>query len=145
MSQLVHIACDHAGLNLKNVIIEHLEAQGHNVKNHGTNEHASCDYPIFAKALCAGIKKQGGVGILICGTGIGMSIMANRIKGIRAALCNNEFQARATRAHNDANVLCLGERTIGQGVALDIVDIFMNTPFEGGRHEKRIALFEQTD
>ncbi len=142
MSQLIHIACDHAGLNLKNSIIKHLESKGYDIKNHGTNDATSCDYPIFAKALCAGVKKVGGLGILICGTGIGMSIMANRIHGIRAALCSSEFQAKATKAHNDANVLCLGERTTGLGIALEIVDIFINTPFEGGRHEKRIALFD---
>ncbi len=142
MSQLVHIACDHAGLNLKNAIIKHLESKGHSIKNHGTDDTASCDYPIFAKTLCKAVKEQGGMGILICGTGIGMSIMANRHQGIRAALCASEFQARATRLHNDANVLCLGERVTGLGVALDMVDIFMETEFEGGRHQKRIDLFD---
>ncbi len=143
MSLPIHIACDHAGFQLKEAIKVHLQSQGYSIKDHGTNNTASCDYPIFAKTLCTEILKQGCMGILICGTGIGMSIMANRIKGIRAALCSSEFQARATRAHNNANVLCLGERTTGIAIALDMVDIFLNTPFEGGRHQGRIDLFDK--
>ncbi len=143
MHKIIHIASDHAGFQLKEVIKSHLEAQGHTIKDHGTNNTASCDYPIFAKSLCASLLDEGGSGILICGTGVGMSIMANRMKGIRAALCASEFQAQATRAHNDANVLCLGERVTGFGVALNIVDIFLNASFEGGRHQGRIELFDK--
>ncbi len=144
MTLSVHIACDHAGLALKNLIISQLEAQGHTVKDHGTHSTDSCDYPVFAQNLCEGLLQDTpeAKGILICGTGIGMSIMANRYKGIRAALCANEFQARATREHNNANVLCLGERVTGPGLALDIVRLFLSTPFEGGRHQRRIDFFD---
>ncbi len=142
MSTLVHVASDHAGLHLKNRIIEHLTAQDYTIQDHGTHSLESCDYPVFAQKLCESMQQtEQSRGILICGTGIGMSIMANRYAHIRAALCSSEFQARATRAHNDANVLCLGERVLGVGIALDIVDIFLKTPFEGGRHAKRIDMF----
>ncbi len=142
MLPIIHLASDHAGFSLKEIIKTHLETQDYNIKDYGTNNTASCDYPVFAKNLCTGLLKQGGMGILICGTGIGMSMMANRIKGIRAALCCNEFQARATRAHNDANVLCLGERVTGTGIAIDLVNIFLNTNFESGRHQTRIDLID---
>ncbi len=143
MSLLIHIASDHAGFHLKEAIKIHLQSQGHDVKDYGTNNTNSCDYPVFAKTLCEGMLNHGGQGILICGTGIGMSIMANRTNGIRAALCSSEFQARATRAHNDSNVLCLGERVTGIGIALEMVNIFLNTPFDGGRHQGRIDLFDK--
>ncbi len=143
MTKIIHIASDHAGFKLKEAIKTHLKGQGHSIEDYGTNSTASCDYPVFAKSLCTSLLKQGGIGILICGTGVGMSIMANRMSGIRAALCSSEFQARATRAHNDANVLCLGERVIGVSIALDMVDVFLNTPFEGGRHQGRIELFDK--
>ncbi len=141
MSSNIHIASDHAGLLLKECIIAHLEKQGYTVKDHGTHSAESCDYPIFAQKLCHALDNGQEKGILICGTGVGMSIMANRYAHIRAALCANEFQARATREHNDANVLCLGERVTGPGLALTMVDIFLATPFEGGRHQRRIDMF----
>ncbi len=144
MSQHIHIASDHAGLALKDTIKAHLEKQGFTVQDHGTHNTESCDYPVFAQSLCqALINKEQEKGILICGTGVGMSIMANRYAHIRAALCGNEFQARATRQHNNANVLCLGERVTGPGLAISMVDIFLTTPFEGGRHQRRIDMFEQ--
>ena len=112
----------------------------------------SCDYPVYAKGVCGKVLADAGnatpgdepasFGILVCGTGIGMSMTANHIPGIRAALCGCEFQARATRQHNNANVLCLGERVTGQGVALDIAELFLNTAFEGGRHLRRINQIE---
>ncbi len=145
MALSVHIASDHAGLALKNLVKEHLEAKGYCIHDHGTNTADSCDYPVFAQKLCQELLKDAGEakGILICGTGVGMSIMANRYEGIRAALCGSEFQVRATREHNDANVLCLGERVTGPGLALSMVDIFMETAFEGGRHQRRIDFFDK--
>ncbi len=143
MQTAIHIASDHAGFALKEYVKNHLITQGFDVEDHGTQSTESCDYPNFANALCAAVLKTQGRGILICGTGVGMSIMANRHKGIRAALCGTEFQVKATREHNDANVLCLGERVIGQGVAQSMVDMFLNTPFAGGRHEARIAHFDK--
>lgn len=138
----IYIASDHAGFFLKSLIIDYLQEQKHSIVDLGPTTSESCDYPIYAKQVCeAIITTPEAFGILICGTGVGMSIAANRIKGIRAALCTSEFQARATRLHNNANVLCLGERIIGKGIALVIVDLFLNTPFEGGRHERRINLF----
>ncbi len=143
MSTFIHIASDHAGLALKDTIKAYLENRGHKVHDHGTHTAESCDYPLFAQRLCqALLENKDAKGILVCGTGVGMSMMANRYAHIRAALCANEFQARATRQHNDANVLCLGERVTGPGLAMNMVDIFLTTPFEGGRHQKRIDMFD---
>ncbi|MDD6181225.1 MAG: ribose 5-phosphate isomerase B [Desulfovibrionaceae bacterium] len=139
----IHIASDHAGYALKQELKQHLTAQGHDVTDHGCDAPASCDYPHFAHSLCeAVLAEPDGRGILICGTGIGMSIAANRHEGIRAALCTNEFLARATRMHNNANVLCLGERVVGAGLAASITDVFLGTEYEGGRHQRRIDLIE---
>ena len=143
MPKTVFLGSDHAGLELKTVVAAHLTAAGHTVVDLGPSEAKSVDYPDFAKAVCAKVlDAPGACGILICGTGIGMSMAANRIPGIRAALCVNEYLARMTRLHNDANVLCLGERVIGQGLAASIVDAFMDTAFEGGRHQRRVDLIE---
>ncbi|HML54084.1 MAG TPA: ribose 5-phosphate isomerase B [Solidesulfovibrio magneticus] len=143
MPKTVFLGSDHAGLELKTVVAAHLAAAGHIVVDLGPSEAKSVDYPDFAKAVCAKVlETTGSCGILICGTGIGMSMAANRIPGIRAALCVNEYLARMTRLHNDANVLCLGERVIGQGLAASIVDAFMDTAFEGGRHQRRVDLIE---
>lgn len=139
----LHIASDHAGFALKSALILHLSSLGHDIIDDGTHSTASCDYPVYARKVCAAVIGNPAVkGILICGTGIGMSITANRIPGIRAALCASEFQARATRQHNDANVLCLGERVTGVGVAFAIAHAFIETPFEGGRHQHRIDLID---
>ena len=145
MQQHIHIASDHAGLALKNALMLRLSSLGHHLEDHGTHTAESCDYPVFANRLCDALLEKGGLGILICGTGVGMSITANRRPGIRAALCANEFQARATRQHNDANVLCLGERVTGVGLAYAIVDVFLETAFEGGRHQRRIDLIDAQD
>ena len=143
MPKTVFLGSDHAGLELKTVVAAHLAAAGHTVVDLGPSEAKSVDYPDFAKAVCAKVlDTPESCGILICGTGIGMSMAANRIPGIRAALCVNEYLARMTRLHNDANVLCLGERVIGQGLAASIVDAFMDTAFEGGRHQRRVDLIE---
>ncbi|MBQ5892941.1 MAG: ribose 5-phosphate isomerase B, partial [Clostridia bacterium] len=107
----------------------------------GTDSPDSCDYPVFAKRVCENI--QNGVcelGILICGTGIGMSMAANKHRGIRAAVCSDTFSARATRQHNNANVLCFGERVVGYGMACELVDAFLDTPFEGGKHQRRVDM-----
>ena len=142
MKRLVHLASDHAGFALKSALILRLSSLDYDVVDHGAHSAASCDYPVFAHQLCSAVLDKGGLGILICGTGVGMSMAANRMRGIRAALCATEFQARATRQHNDANVLCLGERVTGTGLAFAIVDAFLDTAFEGGRHQRRIDLFD---
>ena len=139
----VVIGSDHAGFHLKESIKEQLEALNITVTDMGTHSTESCDYPLIAKEVCGKVlKDSGSCGILVCGTGIGMSITANRFPGIRAALCASEFQARATRKHNNANVLCLGERVTGFGVAQAMVEQFLSTDFEGGRHQRRIDLIE---
>lgn len=142
MSRTVFIGSDHAGFTLKQLIVSQLGSEGYNVIDLGPEQAKSCDYPLFAQKVCARVLEDEALGILVCGTGIGMSMAANRIAGIRAALCTCEFHAKATRQHNNANVLCLGERVTGPGVALDLVRIFLNTSFEGGRHQRRIDLFD---
>ena len=142
MSAPVIIGSDHAGLALKQVIVAHLKATGREVEDLGPQTAESCDYPLYAAKVAERVLATGGLGILVCGTGIGMSMAANRFPGIRAALCTCEFHARATRQHNDANVLCLGERVTGPGVAMGLVDVFLDTPFEGGRHQRRIEQFD---
>ena len=137
----ITIGCDHAGYALKLKVIEHLKNRGIEVIDVGTDSFDSCDYPVFASAVCRNI--QCGItelGILICGTGIGMSMAANKHKGIRAAACSDTFSARLTRMHNDANVLCFGERVVGMGLALDLVDQFIDTEFEGGKHQRRVDM-----
>lgn len=143
MPKTVFIGSDHAGITLKAALVSHLTAAGHAVTDLGPAEAVSVDYPDFAKRVCRQVlDTPGSAGILICGTGIGMSIAANRMPGIRAALCVNEYLARMTRRHNDANVLCLGERVIGIGLAASIADVFLDTDFEGGRHQRRVDLIE---
>jgi len=142
MSKTIHIASDHAGFALKRAVIEHLAKQDCAVRDHGADSAQSCDYPVYAQALCKAVLAGGDLGILICGSGLGMSMMANRFQGIRAAACTNEFLAGASRRHTDANVLCLGERVVGAGLALAIVDAFLQNTFEGGRHQRRIAMFD---
>lgn len=140
------IGCDHGALNLKAAVKKHLEAKGIEVEDVGTYTSDSCNYPDYANKVCE--KVQDGtyaLGILCCGTGIGMSMAANKHKGIRAAVCGDTFSARMTRMHNDANVLCMGERVIGPGLACDIVDLFISTDFEGGRHATRVALVDALD
>ena len=137
----ITVGCDHAGLNLKKMVISHLQERGYEVLDVGTHTPDSCDYPAIAHALCKNI--QNGVselGILVCGTGIGMSMAANKHRGIRAAACSDTFSARLTRVHNDANVLCFGERVVGMGLALDLVDAFIDAEFEGGKHQRRVDM-----
>lgn len=134
------IASDHGGYNLKNKIINYINKKGLDVEDYGCYSTESCDYPIYAKLVADEVSKGKVKGILVCGTGIGMSIAANRINGVRASHCTDTFSARMTRMHNDSNILCLGERITGEGLAFDIVDIWLNTEFEGGRHQKRIDM-----
>ena len=138
------IASDHAGFTLKQALCQHLESKGWKVEDLGAHSQASCDYPVFADELCREVLRTGHKGILICGSGVGMSMAANRHKGIRAALCTHEFHASATRAHNNANVLCLGERVTAPGLACILADLFLTTEFEGGRHQRRVDLFDPT-
>ena len=141
MVKKLAIACDHAALDMKAEVIKYLEALGYECEDYGTYTKDSCNYPDYAEKVCDAV--NGGaqeLGILICGTGIGMSMAANKCKGIRAALCSDTFSARFTRLHNDANVLCMGARTIGAGLACDIAETFVTTGFEGGRHQTRIDM-----
>lgn len=142
MAKKVFIASDHAGFSLKQVLVQHLQEKGHDVVDLGPEQAVSCDYPDSAfKVTDKVLSTEESFGILICGTGIGMSMAANRVKGIRAALATCEFHARACREHNNANILCLGERVTGSGVAMDLADIFLETEFLAGRHLRRIELF----
>ena len=137
----IAIGCDHAALKLKNDVVEKLRKEGYEVEDFGIYEQKSVDYPDYALPVAEAVASgRADKGILICGTGIGMSIAANKVKGIRCALCSDTFSAHATREHNDANILAFGERVVGEGLAMDIVDTFLKTPFSGDdRHVKRIA------
>lgn len=135
----IAIGCDHGGLDLKKEIINFLESEKHEVKDFGTHSKESCDYPDIALPVAEAVAaKEYEFGILICGTGIGIGIAANKVPGIRAALCSDTFSAHATREHNDANILTMGQRTVGTGLALDIVKTFISSKFEGDRHKNRI-------
>ena len=138
------IASDHGGFYLKEFLKTELVKENYSVQDLGTDNLDSCDYPDYAKKLVLELKKdtsQNTLGILVCGTGIGMSMAANRHADIFAAICTNEFMARLTRMHNNANILCLGERVLGTELALNITKTFISTDFEAGRHSKRLALF----
>lgn len=138
MTKILYMGSDHAGLSLKNALIPVLRQEGWTIEDMGAKSGDSCDYPDFAHAVCTKVLENDAFGILICGTGIGMSMAANRHRGIRAALCTHEFHARATREHNNANVLCLGERVTAPGLAVELAKIFLSTEYAGGRHQKRI-------
>ena len=141
---MIAIGSDHGGFELKKEIMAHLDARGLEYKDFGTYSDASCDYPVYGKAVAKAVASgECERGIIICGTGIGISIAANKVHGIRAALCGDCFSAEATRQHNDANVLALGARVVGPGLALKIVDTFLDTPFSNGeRHIRRISMIE---
>lgn len=145
-NKTITVGCDHAGLNLKKIVIAHLEERGFEVLDVGTHSTDSCDYPQIAHELCKNIQDgKTELGILVCGTGIGMSMAANKHRGIRAAACSDTFSARLTRVHNDANVLCFGERVVGMGLALDLVDAFVDAEFEGGKHQRRVDMITQIE
>ena len=138
----IYIGADSAGYFLKEEFKGYLIGKGSEVVDCGTDSDASCHYPIFASAVCENVQKDGdsAFGILICGTGIGMSMCANKYDGIRAAVCGDTFSARMTRCHNDANVLCIGARVTGSCLATDILDSFLGAEFEGGRHAVRVGM-----
>ena len=144
---MIALGCDHGGYELKKEIKQYLDENKLAYIDFGTDSTESVDYPVYArKVVYAILSGECEKGILICGTGIGISIAANRYKGIRAALCTDCFMAEATRQHNDANILALGGRVVGPGLAVKIVDTFLNTPFsEGERHKNRIRLIEETE
>ena len=142
MSIPVIIGSDHAGFALKQHLATYSASLGFAVIDVGCDAPVSCDYPLFAGKLCDMVLEKHCLGILICGSGVGMSMAANRRAGIRAALCANEYMARMSRLHNNANVLCLGERWIGQGLAEAVAAAFLQNQFEGGRHQRRIDLFD---
>ena len=137
----IAIGSDHGGFSVKEIAKPHLEKLGYEVIDFGTNTPDSCHYPIYAEKVARAVASgEVDKGILICGTGIGMSIAANKIPGIRAAAVSDCFTAKATRQHNDSNILCLGERTVGPGLALMLMETFLTTEFEGGRHQTRVDM-----
>ena len=141
---MIALGCDHGGYDLMQAVIRHLDERGIEYKNYGCYSSKSVDYPIYAKAVAHAVADgECEQGILICGTGIGVSITANKVPGIRAALCGDCFSAQATREHNDANILAMGARVTGAGLALKIVDTFLDTPFSNDeRHIRRISMIE---
>ena len=141
---MIAIGSDHGGFALKQALMAHLDARGLEYRDFGAYSEDSCDYPVYAKAVAQAVASGACErGILICGTGIGVCIAANKLPGIRAALCGDCFSAEATRLHNDANILCLGGRVVGEGLALMIADRFLDTPFsEDERHKRRISMIE---
>lgn len=140
---MIAIGSDHGGYGLKQEVMRHLEARGLEYKDLGCYSEESCDYPIYGKAVAKAVASgECEKGIVICGTGVGISISANKVPGIRAALCGDCFTAEMTRRHNDSNVLAMGARVIGPGLALKIVDLFLDTPFDGGRHARRVSMIE---
>lgn len=143
---MLAIGADHGGFSLKEAIKLHLEEKGIEFKDFGTYSTESCDYPIYAKKVCEAVASgecEGG--ILVCGTGIGMSMAANKVDGIRCALLTNSFSARLTKEHNNANVIALGGRVTAEGLALDIVDTWLSASYAGGRHQKRLDLITELE
>ncbi len=143
----IFIGADSAGYNLKESVKSYITDKGYEVVDLGCHSTASCHYPEFASLVCKNVQAdlEGSFGILVCGTGIGMSMCANKFKGIRAAVCGDTFSARMTRMHNNANVLCLGARVIGDMLALDIVEQFLTHDFEGGRHAVRVDMMSEIE
>ncbi len=138
---MIAIGCDHGGFELKNEVIKYLEENGIAYKDYGTYTDESCDYPIYGEAVAGAVASgECEKGLLFCGTGIGISLAANKVKGIRAVVCSDCFSAEMSRKHNDANILSLGGRVVGFGLARKIVDIWLNTDFEGGRHQRRVDM-----
>lgn len=139
----IAIGNDHAATDYKNEIVKFLEKEGHEVINLGTDSHESVDYPVFAKKVCnVVVKKEADFGILLCGTGIGVSIAANKVEGIRAALLYNEYSARLTKQHNNANVIAFGARVMGIDLILSCIKAYIESEYEGGRHQRRIDMLE---
>ena len=144
MKEKIIIASDHGGFELKEKIIAYLNENNYEVEDLGTNSKESCDYPIFAKKLCKELLENNlKKGILVCGTGLGMQITANKFKGIRAVCVSDTYSAKMSREHNDSNVLCLGARVLGEGLAKDIIDIWLKTDFLGERHQRRVDMIDE--
>ncbi len=142
----IAIGCDHGGLEHKNAIAEHLKERGFEVQDFGIYEQVSVDYPEIALKVANSVAGgENELGILVCGTGIGMSLAANKVKGIRAAAVSEHFSAKYTRLHNNSNILCLGGRVIGVGTALELADLFVDTEFEGGRHQRRVDMISEIE
>ena len=140
------MASDHAGFDLKNTLVEQLKNDDYEVEDAGTYSKDSCDYPVFAEKACRYmLDGKAELCILVCGTGIGMSMAANKVKGIRAACCSDTYSAKYTRLHNDANVLCMGARVVGEGLAYEIAKVFLETEFEGGKHLRRINMISDLE
>lgn len=140
------MASDHAGFDLKSTLVEQLKNDGYDVEDAGTYSKDSCDYPVFAEKACRYmLDGKAELCILVCGTGIGMSMAANKVKGIRAACCSDTYSAKYTRLHNDANVLCMGARVVGEGLAYEIAKVFLETEFEGGKHLRRINMISDLE
>lgn len=137
----IAVGCDHGGLEHKNAIVDYLKENGFQVHDFGIYEAVSVDYPEIALKVANSVSSgENELGILVCGTGIGMSLAANKVKGIRAAVCSEHFSAKYTRLHNNSNILCLGGRVIGIGTAIELADLFVHTQFEGGRHQRRVDM-----
>ena len=147
VKRVIYIGADSAGFGLKEEFKSYLAERGYEVFDMGTDSTASCHYPEFAAKVCEAVQGDltGSFGILICGTGIGMSMCANKHRGIRAAVCGDTYSARMTRAHNDANVLCIGARVTGSCLALDILDAFLGAEYEGGRHAIRVGMMSDIE
>lgn len=142
MTQIA-IGCDHVGFELKTHIIEHLQSKGYGIKDFGTHSTERTDYPLFAKAVADAVTKgECEKGILVCGTGVGISIAANKVKGVRAVVCSEPYSALLSRQHNDTNILAIGARVVGRDLALMITDIWLGGEFEGGRHQRRVEMIE---
>jgi len=142
----IALGCDHGGFHLKEAIKKHLEKKAYKTLDYGTHQKESVDYPVYAKRVGdAVVSGECDLGILCCGTGIGISIAANKIKGVRAAVVSDTFSARATKEHNNANILCLGERVVGEGLAFLLVDTWLEAEFQGGRHQERIEMIDRID
>ena len=143
MGKKIAIGCDHGGFEMKNELVDFLKEMGCEVGDFGLIEKAPIDYPIIAEKVATAVSSgEYELGILVCGTGIGMSLAANKVKGIRAAACSEVYSARFTRLHNNSNILCLGGRVIGPETAKIMVDAFVNTEFEGGRHQRRVDMID---
>ena len=142
----IAMGADHGGYSLKEVVKKHLVEAGHEVLDLGTHDTESCNYPVYAEKVAYAVAdKDADLGVLICGTGIGMSIAANKVKGIRAAAVSDCFTAQATREHNDSNIICLGERIVGPGLAMRIVDTWLEASFQGGRHQTRVDMINELE
>lgn len=142
---MIYIGSDHGGFDLKKVIINHLESLGEDCCDMGTFSKDSVDYPNIAKEVCSKVAAGDNIGILLCGTGVGMSIAANKVSGIRAVCATDPLSVRMSKRHNNANVLCLGQRVIGNDLAVLLLDEFLNNQFEGGRHERRVNLISELE